>query len=297
MKLLIGENIKRLRVQKSVTQEQLAESMHVSAVAVSKWERGETTPDISILPKLAFYFQVSIDELMSYDACAVELEIQEFLRDHKTEAEARHQRKCKSLSANAYRKYPNDYRVMELYMWDLIGGYADNDKNDVIEHAEEIDKICDRILDGCKDAFIRADAVVMKGKLLHAAGQTQEALALYQEDLPDWYQTSGQKSEQLFAKDTPEFADLLNKNIFELSKFVLNKLSKQIWFCNPAKTLREKTEEAVTLCNAVKAFQLFTSEESLNALLTSFASDFEAKLKLAKAPKDLTDKIHAFQMK
>ncbi|MBP5262916.1 MAG: helix-turn-helix transcriptional regulator [Lachnospiraceae bacterium] len=297
MKLLIGENIKRLRVQKSVTQEQLAESMHVSAVAVSKWERGETTPDISILPKLAFYFQVSIDELMSYDACAVELEIQEFLRDHKTEAEARHQRKCKSLSANSYRKYPNDYRVMELYMWDLIGGYADNDKNDVIEHAEEIDKICDRILDGCKDAFIRADAVVMKGKLLHAAGQTQEALALYQEDLPDWYQTSGQKSEQLFAKDTPEFADLLNKNIFELSKFVLNKLSKQIWFCNPAKTLREKTEEAVTLCNAVKAFQLFTSEESLNALLTSFASDFEAKLKLAKAPKDLTDQLRAFQMK
>ena len=297
MKLLIGENIKRLRVQKSVTQEQLAESMHVSAVAVSKWERGETTPDISILPKLAFYFQVSIDELMSYDACAVELEIQEFLRNHKTEAVAHHQRKCKSLSANAYRKYPNDYRVMELYMWDLIGGYADNDKNEILEHAEEIDKICDRILDGCKNAFIRTDAVVMKGKLLHAAGQTQEALALYQEDLPDWYQTSGQKSEQLFAKDTPEFAELLNKNIFELSKFVLNKFSKQIWFCNSEKTLREKTEEAVMLCNAVKAFQPFTSEESLNALLTSFASDFEAKLKLAKAPKDLTDKIHAFQMK
>ena len=297
MKLLIGENIKRLRIQKCVTQEQLAESMHVSAVAVSKWERGETTPDISFLPKLAFYFQVSIDELMSYDACAVELEIQEFLRDHKTEAEARHQRKCKSLSANAYRKYPNDYRVMELYMWDLIGGYADNDKNDVIEHAEEIDKICDRIHDGCKDAFIRADAVVMKGKLLHAAGQTSEALALYQKDLPDWYQTSGQKSEQLFAKDAPEFMNLLNKNIFELSQFVLNKFSKQIWFRDPEKSLQKKTEEAVMLCNAVKAFQPFMSEESLNALLASFASDFESKLKLAKAPKDLTDQIHAFRMK
>ena len=291
MKLLIGENIKRLRVQKSVTQEQLAESMHVSAVAVSKWERGETTPDISILPKLAFYFQVSIDELMSYDACAVELEIQGFLRDHKSAAEAHQQRKCKSLSATAYRKYPNDYRVMELYMWDLIGGYADNDKNEVLEHAEEISKICDRILDGCKDSFIRADAVVMKGKLLHAAGQTSEALALYQKDLPDWYQTSGQKSEQLFAKDTPEFMNLLNKNIFELSQFVLNKLSKQIWFRDPEKSLQKKTEEAVMLCNAVKAFQPFMSEESLNALIASFASDFESKLKLAKAPKDLTDQI------
>jgi len=297
MKLLIGKNIKRLRTQKCVTQEQLAESMHVSAVAVSKWERGETTPDISILPGLAFYFQVSIDELMSYDACAVELEIREFLQEHKVEAESHHQEKCKSLSANAYRKYPNDYRVMELYIWDLIGGYADNDQNEVLEHAEEINKICDRILDGCKDAFIRADAVVMKGKLLHAAGKTSEALALYQKDLPDWYQTAGQKSEQLFAKDTPEFEDLLNKNIFELSKFVLNKLSKQIWFCNPEKTLWEKTEEAVTLCNAVKAFRPFTSEESLNALLTTFASDFEAKLKFAKAPKDLTDQIRTFRMK
>lgn len=297
MKLLIGENIKRLRIQKSVTQEQLAESMHVSAVAVSKWEREETTPDICILPKLAFYFQVSIDELMSYDACAVEMEIQDFLRDHKAEAEACHQRKCKSLSANAYRKYPNDYRVMELYMWDLIGGYADNDKNEVLEHAEEISKICDRILDGCKDSFIRADAIVMKGKLLHAAGLTSEALALYQKGLPDWYQTSGQKSEQLFAKDTPEFMNLLNKNIFELSQFVLNKLSKQIWFCNPKKTLREKTEEAVKLCNAVKAFQPFMSEEELHSLLSSFASDFEAKLKLAKAPKELTDQMRAFRLK
>lgn len=296
MKLLIGENIKRLRVQKGITQEQLAEAMHVSSVAVSKWERGETTPDVSVLPMLAFYFQVSIDELMSYDACAVELEIQEFLREHKTEAEAHHQRKCKSLSTSAYRKYPNDYRVMELYMWDLIGGYADNDQKEVLERAEEIHKICDRILDGCNDAYIRADAIVMRGKLLHAAGQTPEALALYQKELPDWYQTSGQKSEQLFDKDTPEFSDHLEKNILELSKFVLNKLSKQIWFCNPEKTLLEKTEEAVALCNAMKAFQPFTSKENLHSLIAGFASDFESKLKLAKAPKDLTDQIHAFQI-
>ena len=85
--------------------------------------------------------------------------------------------------------------------------------------------------------------------------------------------------------------NLLNKNIFELSQFVLNKLSKQIWFRDPEKSLQEKTEEAVMLCNAVKAFQPFMSEESLNALLASFTSDFEAKLKLAKAPKDLTDQI------
>lgn len=53
MRLLIGENIKRLRTQKGITQEALAEHMHVSAAAVSKWERNETLPDgISCLKSL-----------------------------------------------------------------------------------------------------------------------------------------------------------------------------------------------------------------------------------------------------
>ncbi|MBR5666547.1 MAG: helix-turn-helix transcriptional regulator [Lachnospiraceae bacterium] len=295
MKLLIGENIKRLRVTNAITQEQLAESMHVSPVAVSKWERGETTPDIALLPKLAFYFQVSIDELMSYDACSVELDIQEFLKAHGTAAEAFNLKECKALSSDAYQKYPNDYRVMELYMWDLIGGYADNDRNEVLKHTAEIDNICGRILDGCTDSFIRADAVVMRGKLLHAAGKTDEAVALYQKELPDWYQTAGQKCEQLFAKDTPEFRNRLDENICELSKFVLNKLSKKIWFCNPGTTVQEKTKEAVRLCDALKAFRPFISEEQLKSLMSYFSSDFEAKLRLAKAPQKLMNRIHALQ--
>ena len=295
MKLLIGENIKRLRLQKNITQEQLAEAMHVSTVAVSKWERGETTPDIALLPRLAYHFQVSIDELLSYDACAVELNIQEFLKKHREAAEAGHQKECKSLSADAYQKYPNDYRVMELYMWDLIGGYADNDTDEIQKHAGEISRICDRILDGCIDAFIRTDAVVMRGKLLHAAGRTVEALALYQKELPDWYQTSGQKCEQLFDKDTEEFRNRLEENIYELGKFLLNKLSKQIWFAHPDRTLPEKTEEAVQLCEAVQAFRPLASEERLNSLISYFASDFEAKLRLAKAPKELIARIHALQ--
>ena len=67
MKIMIGSNIKRLRKEKGVTQEQLAEAMNVSCAAVSKWERGETYPDIMLLQPLAFYFGVSLDTLMGYD--------------------------------------------------------------------------------------------------------------------------------------------------------------------------------------------------------------------------------------
>ena len=63
MKMTIGSNIRRLRTEKGVTQEQLAEAMNVTCAAVSKWERSETYPDITLLQPLAFYFGVSTDEL------------------------------------------------------------------------------------------------------------------------------------------------------------------------------------------------------------------------------------------
>ena len=59
----IGENIKKLRNEKQVTQEQLAEHLCISYQAVSKWENGVTTPDIFLLPAIAEYFEVPIDEL------------------------------------------------------------------------------------------------------------------------------------------------------------------------------------------------------------------------------------------
>ena len=64
MKISIGENIKRLRKQKDITQEKLAEALNVSVVAVSKWERNESYPDITLLFHLAHYFKISVDELM-----------------------------------------------------------------------------------------------------------------------------------------------------------------------------------------------------------------------------------------
>lgn len=63
MKPNIGENIRKLRNEKQVTQEQLAEHLSISYQAVSKWENNMTTPDIYLLPEIAGYFEVPIDEL------------------------------------------------------------------------------------------------------------------------------------------------------------------------------------------------------------------------------------------
>ena len=64
--MTIGNKIKLLRTNKGLTQEQLAEQLHISGQAVSKWENETSTPDITMLPILAECFGITIDELMDY---------------------------------------------------------------------------------------------------------------------------------------------------------------------------------------------------------------------------------------
>ena len=62
----LGRILIENRHKRGITQEELAEYIGVSKAAVSKWEIGMTYPDISLLPRLASYFNISIDELMGY---------------------------------------------------------------------------------------------------------------------------------------------------------------------------------------------------------------------------------------
>lgn len=63
MRNLIGTNIKRLRESRAVTQEQLASALNITFQAVSKWETGATLPDTLLLPQIARFFGVTIDDL------------------------------------------------------------------------------------------------------------------------------------------------------------------------------------------------------------------------------------------
>ncbi|MCL2546916.1 MAG: helix-turn-helix domain-containing protein [Oscillospiraceae bacterium] len=63
MALNIGENIKTLRTEKGVTQEQLAEYLSITYQSVSKWENNITTPDLYLIPMIAEFFGVSVNRL------------------------------------------------------------------------------------------------------------------------------------------------------------------------------------------------------------------------------------------
>lgn len=278
MNIYIGENIKRLRLSRRITQEQLSVAAGVSCAAVSKWERENTLPDITLLPVLANYFGVSIDELMGYDTAKIEADINRYFEERNRLFRAGKVAEYKKLSEEAYRQYPNDYRVMNCYMWDMVGDYADNDPAVLLANKKELSAICQRILDGCSDIFLRLNAVNMQGKLLHAEGRTDEAIALYEKEIPDWYQTHGQKTEQLFAKNTPEFAHYLRFNMLELGFLAINKKCKELWFCSGLST-EKKGKAAIAFCQSLASLSGMPHFYEVDYYIYCFAKDIAHKLK------------------
>jgi len=65
--LYIAENLKALRKNREWTQEEMAEAIGVSPQSVSKWERGDTCPDITLLPVLSNLYKVSVDAIIGMD--------------------------------------------------------------------------------------------------------------------------------------------------------------------------------------------------------------------------------------
>lgn len=223
MKINIGSNIKRLRGEKGVTQEQLAEAMNVTCAAVSKWERSDTYPDITALQPLAYYFGVSLDELMGYDKEKVDEDIERVISEYRRTNDGK-------IIEEAYKNYPNDYRIMYHYIWSRGIYDAEPDLKLALAEKDEIEPICDRIIEGCADVLLCLGAWKMKAILLHAEGKTDQALAIHREKFGNWYYTYGQMNEQLFTKDRPEFLYWAKHNMYEFADVAADKLVKSYFF-------------------------------------------------------------------
>lgn len=63
----LGKKIMTMRNEKNISQEQLAEKLNVTRQTISNWENGKFYPDIDSLVNLSKFFNVSLDDLLSYD--------------------------------------------------------------------------------------------------------------------------------------------------------------------------------------------------------------------------------------
>ena len=229
MNIYINENIRKLRREKNITQEKLAEHLNVSTQAVSKWERNESFPDMTMIIPIASYFGVTTDELFGFDAAKNEAIIQAYLKELHKLLPRGQWNEAKELITKAQKEFPNDFRIMIQYMYLIIGGRADNPPEVIGSYADELTMLCERILNECTVDDIRRDAVIIQAKVFKAQGNIEKAIELLG-TFPDWYNTKNQAIEQLFDKDTPEFRAQVKANFNELTNFAHNKLLKIIWY-------------------------------------------------------------------
>lgn len=254
----IGENIRRLRRENGMTQEELAELLHVSCAAVSKWELNSACPDIAMVIPLARVFHVSIDTLMGYSAARAEEEIQELLTQHRQlKMEGMHP-EAKVLMEGARKKFPEDFRIMERYLWDVAGGTVSPSKEMLNANREDLAKLCDCILSRCMEEPLRLSALNMKAKLFHAEGNTAQALEILSA-LPSWRECAGNKLEGLYEKDSAEYRYWNHRNLYQLADGTANKLIRSVWYQDDA-PIEERISRCEALCELFSQMRKMSDE-------------------------------------
>ena len=130
MKFDFGDNLKKLRISKGLTQEQVADLLDVSKQSISRWENNITYPDITFLPMLASFYCVTVDFLLGADYETNKSVLAEYQTKRQ---EAHHQgdiSRAYELSNQLYASFPNEKPVINNLMMDayLMGFHNRNNK-------------------------------------------------------------------------------------------------------------------------------------------------------------------------
>ncbi|AMM56935.1 TPA: helix-turn-helix transcriptional regulator [Clostridioides difficile] len=176
MQIKIGKVIQCLRKERNLTQEQLAKFIGVSTPAVSKWESGNSYPDIELLPLLADFFNVSIDKLLNYKIDLSEEEVMKIYKelesgfarieiDLSTEEPKEEFRQdlesVKKLSNMYIEKYPKSY-LLKLRICSLYQMYSYKfGKSELNDRVKETMNILEDIVRNTDDIQIKETALII----------------------------------------------------------------------------------------------------------------------------------------
>ena len=138
MDIYLSEQLKKLRKEKGNTQEDLARHLNISVQAVSKWERDEGFPDIALLPAIAFYYDVSVDDLLGVGKAEQQKRIQE-MRDKDMELfRAGKSAERVALTRKMHKEFPNDLEIIFDLMYALLAENQDKNADEIIECGKRI---------------------------------------------------------------------------------------------------------------------------------------------------------------
>ncbi len=175
--LNIANNIARLRHDKKITQEQLAEFIGVTKASVSKWENNQSMPDITILPQLATFFDVTIDELIGYTPQLSKEQIQDlYQRFGKDFAERPFEEVMNETQAYVkryYTCYPFLLQMCILWLNHYTMAETEEKKKDI---CMRIEKLCQHIKENCKNMRIYGNVIMIQSLVYFQIGRIQEII-------------------------------------------------------------------------------------------------------------------------
>jgi transcriptional regulator with XRE-family HTH domain len=160
----ISSNIKRLRRETDLTQEQLADVLGVSFQSVSKWERNDGMPDIMLLPSIARFFNTTVDDLLNMDEEQQKQESKELEEKLWTMAKASSSKNDTffeelTLLREHAKKYPLDWeRQIQLSWYIFSYEYPGEPEETKRVKRNETVEILQRVVDYCEDMNLKAKA-------------------------------------------------------------------------------------------------------------------------------------------
>ena len=169
--MTIGSNIKKLRRERDITQEQLAEFLHLTPSAISQWETDRVLPDIQYLPKLAHLFKVSSDEILGINVEANDEEINRIYQEVRELWCTARRSEAEKLCREGIDRFPNAYILMEELAWNL--SYSNNSKD-----REESISLFERIRENVPDEISKNFALGALVEMYMKTGQSEKAKQL-----------------------------------------------------------------------------------------------------------------------
>jgi len=165
----IGENIKNLRKERNVSQEKLANYLNVSFQAVSKWENGNTCPDLSLLPDIARFFGITVDELLQVEKLDEEFLYREYEARAAALFQTGNQQSVLALWQEAYHKMPNKIEVKEM----LMSSFFDCD---IVKYQKQIIELGMEIYNSNAEAYYKGQAIREITRTYAAIGDKESAV-------------------------------------------------------------------------------------------------------------------------
>lgn len=170
-----GETLKKIRKQKDMTQEQLAEYLNISPQSVSKWETNLTIPDITMIPMLANIFDVTTDMLLGVDIDAKEKRIEAIVKEANNHFFKHQYDEAEKLLRTALKEYPNSYKLMDKLA--LVLSFNANYYNNRNGNEEEIITLGEKILAECTDDNLRYWSIQHLCKAYASMGEIEKAVS------------------------------------------------------------------------------------------------------------------------